>query len=92
METSYAQILVIVIVVAIIAFKFGSVAGRLKADSERIKPISTTRISPEARARIDDALRRGNKIEAIRILREDAGCGLAEAKQTIETLASPNLG
>lgn len=33
---------------------------------------------------IQDALRRGNKIEAIKIYREMTGVGLAEAKQAVE--------
>ena len=37
-------------------------------------------ISPQ----IQDALRRGNKIEAIKIYREITGVGLAEAKQAID--------
>ena len=37
-------------------------------------------ISPQ----IQDALRRGNKIEAIKIYRELTGVGLAEAKQAID--------
>ena len=35
---------------------------------------------------IQDALRRGNKIEAIKIYRELTGVGLAEAKQAVENL------
>ena len=34
--------------------------------------------------RIQDALRRGNKIEAIKIYRELTGVGLAEAKDVID--------
>jgi ribosomal protein L7/L12 len=34
--------------------------------------------------KIQDALRRGNKIEAIKIYRELTGVGLAEAKQEID--------
>lgn len=37
---------------------------------------------------IQDALRRGNKIEAIKIYRESTGVGLAEAKQAVEAFAS----
>jgi ribosomal protein L7/L12 len=33
---------------------------------------------------VQDALRRGNKIEAIKIYRELTGVGLAEAKQAID--------
>ena len=37
---------------------------------------------------IQDALRHGNKIEAIKIYRELTGVGLAEAKQAVENLES----
>lgn len=37
---------------------------------------------------IQDALRRGNKIEAIKIYRELTGVGLVEAKQAVENLES----
>ncbi len=35
---------------------------------------------------IEEALRRGNKIEAIKIYRELTGVGLAEAKQAVEEI------
>jgi hypothetical protein len=77
---------------AVIVFRLGVAFGRLSSDAGRIQPISTTRISPEARARIDDALRLREKIEAIKLLREDTGCGLAEAKKTVEALEIPRPG
>ena len=40
--------------------------------------------NPELSPQIQDALRRGNKIEAIKIYRELTGVGLAEAKEVIE--------
>ena len=39
---------------------------------------------PALAPQIQDALRRGNKIEAIKIYRELTGVGLAEAKQVID--------
>jgi ribosomal protein L7/L12 len=39
---------------------------------------------PGLTPQIQDALRRGNKIEAIKIYRELTGVGLAEAKQVID--------
>lgn len=39
---------------------------------------------PAFSPQIQDALRRGNKIEAIKIYREMTGVGLAEAKQAID--------
>jgi ribosomal protein L7/L12 len=92
MEPSFWQWIAIVAVVAVISLKLGATFGRLSRDSEDIIPISTTRISPGARAQIDDALRRGNKIEAIKLLRADTGCGLAEAKKTVEALEIPEPG
>ena len=43
---------------------------------------------PTLSPQIQEALRRGNKIEAIKIYRELTGVGLAEAKQTIDGIAS----
>ena len=39
---------------------------------------------PALAPQVQDALRRGNKIEAIKIYRELTGVGLAEAKQAID--------
>lgn len=47
---------------------------------EYTDPNSDPSLSPQ----IQDALRRGNKIEAIKIYRELTGVGLAEAKDAIE--------
>ena len=47
---------------------------------EYADPNSDPVLSPQ----IKDALRRGNKIEAIKIYRELTGVGLAEAKQVID--------
>ena len=45
-----------------------------------VEPNSDPVLSPQ----IQEALRRGNKIEAIKIYREMTGVGLAEAKQVID--------
>ena len=45
-----------------------------------VDPNSDPALSPQ----IQEALRRGNKIEAIKIYRELTGVGLAEAKQVID--------
>ena len=47
---------------------------------EYADPNSDPVLSPQ----IQDALRRGNKIEAIKIYREMTGAGLAEAKDAID--------
>jgi ribosomal protein L7/L12 len=43
---------------------------------------------PALSPQIQEALRRGNKIEAIKIYRELTGVGLAEAKQAIDGIES----
>jgi ribosomal protein L7/L12 len=58
---------------------------RLKAlyrhlNLEYADPGSDPAMSPQ----VQDALRRGNKIEAIKIYREMTGLGLAEAKDAID--------
>jgi ribosomal protein L7/L12 len=47
---------------------------------EYADPNSAPILSPQ----IQEALRRGNKIEAIKIYRELTGVGLAEAKEAVE--------
>ena len=47
---------------------------------EYADPNSNPVLSPQ----VQDALRRGNKIEAIKLYRELTGVGLAEAKQAID--------
>lgn len=49
---------------------------------EYADPNSDPVLSPQ----VQDALRRGNKIEAIKIYRELTGVGLAEAKRVIDRL------
>lgn len=44
--------------------------------------------APMNSPQLQEALRRGNKIEAIKIYRELTGVGLAEAKQAIESMES----
>lgn len=43
-------------------------------------------IEPEARIQIEAALARGEKIEAIKLVREATGMGLGEAKDLVEKL------
>ena len=49
---------------------------------EYADPNSDPALAPQ----VQDALRRGNKIEAIKIYRELTGVGLAEAKQAVEDI------
>ena len=49
-----------------------------------LAPNANPGLSPQ----VLEALRRGNKIEAIKIYRELTGVGLAEAKQAVEAIES----
>jgi ribosomal protein L7/L12 len=51
-----------------------------KLNIEYADPNSDRALAPQ----VQDVLRRGNKIEAIKIYRELTGVGLAEAKQAID--------
>jgi ribosomal protein L7/L12 len=55
---------------------------RLNIDYANASASSDPAFSPQ----IQEALRRGNKLEAIKIYRELTGVGLAEAKQAVERL------
>lgn len=57
---------------------------RLNINYESANADSDPALSPQ----IQDALRRGNKIEAIKIYRELTGVGLAEAKKAVEEIAA----
>lgn len=55
-----------------------------KLNIDYIDPNSDPALAPQ----VQEALRRGNKIEAIKIYRELTGVGLAEAKQAVERAES----
>jgi ribosomal protein L7/L12 len=62
---------------------------RLKFLYERLNLDYTDPNSDPIRSpKIQEALQRGNKIEAIKIYRELTGLGLAEAKQAVDHLES----
>jgi hypothetical protein len=56
------------------------------APAQAFRPAGPSSLSPEALTRIHDALRAGNKIQAIKIMREETGLGLAEAKNAVEAM------
>jgi hypothetical protein len=78
----------------ILVYKVGHAIGRNSRDKRNLvdppqpgQPIVLpTAIPDHARPRIEDALRRGKKIEAIKLVRECTGMGLKEAKDTVEAV------
>jgi len=66
--------------------KAHTLAGRENLDGPPPMPLDPPRLAGDTRARIEDAMRRGRKIEAIKILREQTGLGLKEAKEHVERM------
>lgn len=62
-----------------------SETSRLLATPRPVPP-PPTGMTPEKRAAIIDAVRRGNKIEAIKHFRDATGLGLAESKDAVEAM------
>ena len=71
----------------VVVFRLGLSIGRARTALDAIEPIDPARIRPDLRVQINDILRDGRKIEAIKLLRAETGCGLAEAKKTIDAIA-----
>lgn len=77
----------------IMAFVIGYLLGRNsvtepQARGERVAPGD---LSGAAKLEMEQAIRRGNKIEAIRIVREDTGAGLKESKAFVDAFADKRL-
>ena len=74
----------------VLIFLSGYLVGSRRR-SEISKPLDFDRntISPVARARIEDSLQAGQKIDAIRTLRADTGLGLKDAKSVIDNWHDP---
>lgn len=60
--------------------------SRRRAELQEPLDFDLATISPAARAQIEQALQSGQKIEAIRILREDTGLGLKDSKTVIDSM------
>jgi ribosomal protein L7/L12 len=66
------------------------IANRRRRESAletmRTKTVAASAPAPDAIAQVRALMARGEKIEAIRVLREASGMGLADAKAAVETL------
>ena len=63
------------------------VAGRENLDGPPPLPLDPPKLSADVKARIDDALRSGRRIEAVKILREETGLNLTTAKAHIDWMS-----
>lgn len=71
---------------AVLVFRIGFGLGRMTRDADMVPPIDPGRISPAARAAVDEAIRERRLVEAIKLVRQDTGCSLVAAKKTVEAL------
>ena len=60
------------------------IGSRRSRELEEPLQFDVSAISPAARARIEQSLQTGQKIDAIRTLRADSGLGLKDAKTVID--------
>ena len=61
-------------------------AGYRPAASSALPPVDATELPPHVAAEIRLLLSRGNKIEAIKVVRAATHLGLAEAKELVERM------
>ncbi len=74
-----------------VVFRIGMAVGRLRSAAAAIQPLDPARIPPALQAQINTLLRDNRKIDAIKLLREETGCGLAEAKKTVDAIPAGRL-
>jgi ribosomal protein L7/L12 len=65
-------------------------SGVLKEVKQQVNVNISTARSDALPAEVIDAIRKGNKIEAIRLLREATGVGLYEARGTVDSFEAAN--
>lgn len=80
------KVLLVIVVVLAVLYVVGMVL-RQRPPAPAIRFTEVGELSDEWRQRIDDALARGKKIEAIKAYREATRAGLADAKAAVETYA-----
>ena len=88
MENLTAGPIIILIVWSLIVFRLGMGFGRRAAAEAAKATIDLETVTPETRAKVENLVRSGSKIEAIKLLREDTGCGMAQAKWTVDAIAN----
>jgi ribosomal protein L7/L12 len=64
--------------------------ARLQGEATASSPTAFDFMSPAKRQEILQAVRSGQKIEAIKLVRDLTGCGLKEAKDFVESIESGN--
>lgn len=87
MENLTAGPVIILAIWSLIVFRLGMGFGRRAAARAAKATIDLDTVSPETRAKVEHLVRNGSKLEAINLLREDTGCGLAQAKWTVDAIA-----
>ena len=85
MELTTVVLVVLVVLVALVAFVVGYALGRRRSGGTRVVWQSAAPDLP-ADAELEELVRRGRKIDAIRRYRELHGGGLKDAKDAVDRL------
>ena len=84
-ELSFTPILILIIW-SYVMYRIGVGVGRRHVSRAAKRTVDLATVPVETRQRIDALVRSGERIEAIKLLREATGCSLAEAKWTIDAI------
>jgi ribosomal protein L7/L12 len=86
MDSTLALVIIAVVILGVIMW----IANRRRRESAletmRTKTVTASAPAPDAIAQVRALMARGETIEAIKMLREATGMGLADAKAAVETL------
>lgn len=81
---------IVVLAALALGYALGRASGRGAAQRDGLMaappPPTGSKPSPEALARVQAALAAGNKIGAVKLLREATGMGLKESKDAVERM------
>ncbi len=85
------EAVIVLLLYTFIVFRIGMAIGRLRSAASAIQPLDPARIAPDVQAQVNNLLRENRKIDAIKLLREKTGCGLAKAKKTVDAIPTGRL-
>lgn len=77
----------LVLAALLVGYVLGRATGR-RVPRPSPRAVPPGQLSDRAKLGLDEALRRGERIDAIRVVREDTGCGLKEAKAFVDAYAA----
>ncbi len=72
----------------VLVYRIGVIVGRNSREGRNLSapPVTPRALQPDVRAQVQEALTAGQKIEAIRLVREATGMGLKDSKLYVEAM------